>query len=551
MELRYEHVLCNTLKTVERKNQSSPIATMLLERCSNTHRKTTSGDSNTQWRDEDGGKKRRVIIASCWWLAEWKHARNQHNSKWPFQMFWPSTWKKRQRTKYDQELPDDRVAETTAVAINNMTDAPVSQTAQRPDDKKVIDWRRILKRQRPRKKGRCGTKEIARTQRCWTRMICEYSTDLSSRCQLVESSVHSERTEMASSDSWPTMQCSFLHAQKWRRWRNLLWMTKMCFCFSFFCCFETMVSWRHGQCKDCSNLGATPAAQMSGGQFPPLFKQGKQVPLKAEVSRQCFPISGSSTLQSDGLFSHNQTTKKACSLVTPDKRASSRKWDPAKSDSTKLSPKDPHLQDFSPTARPNDCAPQPPEANSIYWAPRRQHPKTSPHVSFLLCFETVASWRMSQKIQPYQCYNCLSWMATPAAQVFGEEVFSLWKGAQKEHWKTLQPACITRWYLYMSPLHTVAAPSLMGRSVQPLQQWATHMAAMQQLPSVLHFLTKKVHCQMTAHCFSRKLLILKKKNKIRQVWPTLPHIFEWTVRDIVLLMLIIRRRARGHHLYRP
>ena len=54
-------------------------------------------------------------------------------------MFWPLTCTKRQRTKYDQELPDDRVAEATAVAINNMTDAPFSQTVQRPDDKKVID----------------------------------------------------------------------------------------------------------------------------------------------------------------------------------------------------------------------------------------------------------------------------------------------------------------------------------------------------------------------------------------------------------------------------
>ena len=27
------------------------------------------------------------------------------------------------------------------------------------------------------------------------------------------------------------------------------------------------------------------------------------------------------------------------------------------------------------------------------------------NVSFLLCFETVASWRMSQKIQHYQCYT--------------------------------------------------------------------------------------------------------------------------------------------------
>ena len=39
-----------------------------------------------------------------------------------------------------------------------------------------------------------------------------------------------------------------------------------------------------------------------------------------------------------------------------------------------------------------------------------------------------------------------------------------------------------------------------GRSAQTLQQWPTTMAAVQCLPSVLHFLTKKVQCQMAAHC---------------------------------------------------
>ena len=50
-----------------------------------------------------------------------------------------------------------------------------------------------------------------------------------------------------------------------------------------------------------------------------------------------------------------------------------------------------------------------------------------------------------------------------------------------------------------------------GRSAQTLQQWTTPLVAVPQLPSVLHFWTKKVSSKMAAHCNPRKLPVLKKK----------------------------------------
>ena len=166
-------------------------------------------------------------------------------------MFWPWTCTKRQRTKYDQEFPDDRVGEATAVAINNMTDVPVSQTVQRPDGQESHRWTADFETTTTQEKKRQiwgqGNRE---NQRCSTRMICKYSTDLSSKCQLAESSAHAERTEMDSFDSRHIMQCSFLHAQKMEKMTKstLIDQDVFLFLFLFFWCFETAASWRHPQC---------------------------------------------------------------------------------------------------------------------------------------------------------------------------------------------------------------------------------------------------------------------------------------------------------------
>ena len=70
-------------------------------------------------------------------------------------------------------------------------------------------------------------------------------------------------------------------------------------------------------------------------------------------------------------------------------------------------------------------------------------------------------------------------------------------------------------------------------------------AAMQQLPSVLHFLTK-ARCQMTAHCYPRKFPILK-KNKSARLTNLSSQLRERDIPDIVLLSLHIRRRAKEYH----
>ena len=59
------------------------------------------------------------------------------------------------------------------------------------------------------------------------------------------------------------------------------------------------------------------------------------------------------------------------------------------------------------------------------------------------------------------------------------------------------------------PTPYCCSPSKKGQAFKTLQQWATK-AAVQQLPNVMHFLTK-VQCQMTAHCYPRKLPVFEKK----------------------------------------
>ena len=130
---------------------------------------------------------------------------------------------------------------------------------------------------------------------------------------------------------------------------------------------------------------------------------------------------------------------------------------------------------------------------------------------------------MAQEESKTNCHQC--WSTTPdatsAAQMPGEVNLSLCKRGQiphstnKEkgrcqgtitsahHTQILQRTLHAQLTACCSPItsHSVLwQPFQDGRSAQTLQQWATTMAAVQCLPSVLHFLTKKVQCQVAAHC---------------------------------------------------
>ena len=66
------------------------------------------------------------------------------------------------------------------------------------------------------------------------------------------------------------------------------------FYFCFLQCFETEPSWQHRMDYNTtsagrSELGATPADQVSGGQLPPLSKQGKRALLKLSHFGTSFP----------------------------------------------------------------------------------------------------------------------------------------------------------------------------------------------------------------------------------------------------------------------
>ena len=103
-------------------------------------------------------------------------------------------------------------------------------------------------------------------------------------------------------------------------------------------CFETGASWQH--CIDStsarqSKLGATPAAQVSGGQIPPSAKKEKG---HCESSLQHIILPPSSKPQ----------TARHLTPLTGDQ---------LKDDSSELSSQAPRLQGNCPPARPNDLAP--------------------------------------------------------------------------------------------------------------------------------------------------------------------------------------------------
>ena len=82
------------------------------------------------------------------------------------------------------------------------------------------------------------------------------------------------------------------------------------------------------------------------------------------------------------------------------------------------------------------------------------------NVSFLLCFETVASWRMSQKIQHYQCFTvCAGWQQMQHR--CSEKRSSLCDRAHRKNIENiltcLHHKLIPEHVSHHNPLHTVVA----------------------------------------------------------------------------------------------
>ena len=110
------------------------------------------------------------------------------------------------------------------------------------------------------------------------------------------------------------------------------------FDFVLVLCFETVASWQ--QCihynttsARLSKLGATPAAHVSGGQFPPSTKLGEQASPKQGRNSLRFPtLAAQNAVRS--LVQPPSDHQETYSLVTLKRRASPGKKDPTNGDSS-------------------------------------------------------------------------------------------------------------------------------------------------------------------------------------------------------------------------
>ena len=96
--------------------------------------------------------------------------------------------------KHDEEWPDDLLAQSQALKIKNMIDMEVFDTADRRDDKNLIDGRRVLRRKRSRHSesqfcGHRARENLLTTNCCSADRILQMST-----CKI--KGTHQEKTDM-------------------------------------------------------------------------------------------------------------------------------------------------------------------------------------------------------------------------------------------------------------------------------------------------------------------------------------------------------------------
>ena len=141
---------------------------------------------------------------------------------------------------------------------------------------------------------------------------------------------------------------------------------------------------------------------------------------------------------------------------------------------------DPHLSPDSTSQRldlvPRHCVRQMSCQSELVWAPScfslfsswSLPAPTSIVLSFFSCLKTVASWRMSQLLQHYQCWSVCTLGAKSAAQTSGEK-------ASHSHEKRTQLRTLQRTILQHFGAFTNDVPAIMDYS-------QTHVMKLKTLP---------------------------------------------------------------------